>query len=300
MTKTKKKSIAKRILTFSISNTIFIGIVLITSGYFLQSNILMKSFHKQSTQLTETWAKKLNMSDVNEARKATEYDDPAQQKLTEIFDNLSASNPNIAQGYIYGTELKDGNKTSVIAFPSHVIESFKEAGIKLGDMYEQPKGISDSIKSMLETKEITYSKIYHDDFGTWMSILYPLKDSNGQISAYFAVDVDASPITSGQKLFITYSVISTLFITLILTIFQYLFIKKNLSPLNELVTSIDKISAGNFDILLTPGNDELGIVNRKFNTMANKMKEMINKVKETSHNVDAFSKELLDLTCALI
>lgn len=33
-------------------------------------------------------------------------------------------------------------------------------------MYEQPKGISDSIKSMLETKEITYSKIYHDDFGT--------------------------------------------------------------------------------------------------------------------------------------
>lgn len=71
MTKTKKKSIAKRILTFSISNTIFIGIVLITSGYFLQSNILMKSFHKQSTQLTETWAKKLNMSDVNEARKAT-------------------------------------------------------------------------------------------------------------------------------------------------------------------------------------------------------------------------------------
>lgn len=133
-----------------------------------------------------------------------------------------------------------------------------------------------------------------------MSILYPLKDSNGQISAYFAVDVDASPITLGQKLFITYSVISTLFITLILTIFQYLFIKKNLSPLNELVTSIDKISAGNFDIQLTPGNDELGIVNRKFNTMANKMKEMINKVKETSHNVDAFSKELLDLTCALI
>lgn len=166
MKKIKKKSIAKRILTFSISNTIFISIVLISFGYLLQSKVLLQAFHSQSSQITKTWANKLNINDVEEARKAQDYSDPAQQKLTEIFDNLSESNPNIAQGYIYGTELQDGNKTSVIAFPSHVIEAFESEGIKVGDMYEQPKGISDSIKSMLETKEITYSKIYHDDFGT--------------------------------------------------------------------------------------------------------------------------------------
>lgn len=148
---------------------------------------------------------------------------------------------------------------------------------------------------MLESKEVTYSKIYNDDFGTWMSILYPLKGSNGQISAYFAVDVDATPISSGQKLFITYSVLSTLFITLLIATFQYLYIRKTLSPLNELVIGLDKLSEGNFDIELTSRNDELGTVNSKFNTVTKQMKEMINKIKETSHNVDLFSKELLNI-----
>ena len=79
MKKGKKKSIAKRILIFSISNTIFISIILIVFGYFLQSQILLKAFHTQSSQITQTWASKLNINDVEEAKKAQDYNDPAQK-----------------------------------------------------------------------------------------------------------------------------------------------------------------------------------------------------------------------------
>lgn len=293
MLKFKNLSVAKKILTFSTTSTVLIGIILISFSYFLQSKILLETLRNQTSQITQNWANELNADDVEKAKEANDYDDPSQKKLTELFDLLSKYNPNVAQGYIYGTELQDGNKTSIIAFPSHVIKDFKEAGLKVGDMYEQPDEIAKSIQSMLKNKEITFTNVYKDDYGTWISILYPIKDKNGNISSYFAADVDASMIGNGQKeLIIDGGITIAIFLILVLII-QSIFIKKTLFPLKELVQGIDKLSNGNFDVELETGNDELGIVNSKFNVMTNQIKEMILKIKETSHNVDEFSKELL-------
>ena len=87
MRKQKTQSIASKILRFSIGNTIFIGIALICSGYFLQSSILTGAFTKQASEITQEWASQLNSSDVEAAKKATDYDDPAQKNLrnTSIF-----------------------------------------------------------------------------------------------------------------------------------------------------------------------------------------------------------------------
>ncbi|MBA2906214.1 methyl-accepting chemotaxis protein [Clostridium saccharobutylicum] len=293
MLKFKNLSVAKKILTFSTTSTVLIGIILISFSYFLQSKILLETLRNQTSQITQNWANQLNPDDVEKAKEAKDYDDPSQKKLTEFFDLLSKYNPNVAQGYIYGTELQDGNKTSVIAFPSHVIKAFKEAGLKVGDMYEQPTEIVNSIQSMLKNKEITFTNVYKDDYGTWISILYPITDKNGNISSYFAADVDANMIVNGRKEIIIYGGIAiVVFLVLVLTI-QSIFIKKTLFPLKELVKGIDKLSNGNFDVKLQTGTDELGIVNTKFNAMTTQIKEIILKIKETSYNIDEFSKELL-------
>ena len=81
----KKQSIAKKILTFTVSNTILIGIILMGSGYFLQSSILKKSFLNQATQITQEWAKQIDINDVENAKKAKSYDDSSQKNLLNIW-----------------------------------------------------------------------------------------------------------------------------------------------------------------------------------------------------------------------
>ena len=148
---------------------------------------------------------------------------------------------------------------------------------------------------MLETKEVTSSSIYKDDFGTWVSILCPIKDSTGKIFAYFAVDVDASMISNGQKSYIAYNSFFIILVLLVMVLFQRSFITKTMAPLKDLITGMDNLSSGNFDFQLQTGNDELGLVNAKFNSATSQIKDMIVKIKKTSQSVDEFSKELLSI-----
>lgn len=296
MVKAKKLSFASKILIIPIITTVLFGIILVSFSYFLQSKVLLETMETQTNQLTERWLKELKVEDLEKAKEETDFNDPAHIKLTEHFDLLSKYNPNVAQGYIFGTELEDGNKTSIIAFPTHIVEAFEEAGLKTGDFFEQPKEIVKSIEIMLETKEKTFSKLYKDDYGTWMTILYPLTDKNGEISSYFGVDVDASTVANGQKELVINSGIALVIFLLLIFLFQYTIAQKSLSPIKELVQGIDKVSNGNFDFQLKTGDDELGTINAKFNEMTSKIKEMILKVKDTSYKIDKYSKELLDVT----
>lgn len=294
--KVKRLSFASKILITPIVTTVLFGLIIVSLSYFLQSKVLLETMENQTSQLTERWVKETDINDIEEARKETDFNSPAHKKLTERFDLLSKYNPNVAQGYIFGTELKDGNKTSVIAFPTHVIEAFADAGIKMGDYFEQPTEIAKSIELMLKTKERTFSKVYTDEFGTWMTVLYPITDNSGEISSYFGIDVDASTIAKGQKDLIVNSSIALGVFLMLIFMFQYTIAKRSLAPIKELVQGIDNVSNGNFDFQLKTGDDELGTINAKFNDMTGKIKEMILKVRDTSHQIDTYSKELLTIT----
>lgn len=294
--KIKKMSFTTKVLIFPIITTVLFGFILVSCSYFLQFKVLSESLQNQTSQLTDKWLNEINVEDVEKAMNEKSYDDPAHKILTEHFDLLSKYNPNVAQSYIFGTELEDGNKTSSIALSTNLIQPFEEMGIKAGDMYEQPEEMAKCVETMLKTKEKTFSKIYKDEFGTWMSVLYPITDKNGEISTYYGVDVDASSVANGQKTLVVNSGVALVIFLLLILLVQYTIAKKSLAPINELVTGIEKVSNGQFNFKLKTGNDELGSINAKFNDMTSKIKEMILKVKETSYEIDKYSKELLGVT----
>ena len=293
MIRFKNKSFATKIIFFSIMNIILLGIVLISFSYFLQSKILVDSLKEQISTVTEGWSKNVQIKDIKEIKKEKSFRDESGKRLTKYFDLLSEYNPNIAQGYVFGTELQDGNKTSLISVPSHLVEALEEGGLNLGDMYEQPDGIVKTVEKMLETKEKTFSNVYDDDYGTWVTVIYPIKDENGEIGSYFGVDVDASMIPKGQRKLLISGSISLIIFLLVSISFQTVYLKKTLFSIKELVEGIDKVSQGNFDIRLKAGKDELGAINEKFNIMCNQIKKMILKVKETSYSIGEFSTELV-------
>lgn len=285
----------KNVLLSSI-NILLIGSILIWTAYVLQSKVLLDTLKTQTTNVTNKWSAELDVNDVLKAQQEASFDDEYQKKLTNYFDLLSEYNPNIAQGYIFGTELEDGNKTSIIADPSHIVAQLKEGQVPVGAMIEQPAQIAKNIEKMLHTREVTFTDVYDDTLGTWITVLYPLTNDQNDIFAYFAVDVDASMIPKGQTELLKWGLLALVLVASIILIIQYFITKKSFAPLNYLVKAIDDVAEGNLSIQLKESEDELGRVNKKFNQMVSGIKNLLLNVKDVSYNVNQASTELNSIT----
>ncbi|RTE10113.1 methyl-accepting chemotaxis protein [Paenibacillus whitsoniae] len=293
--KLKTKNYFGKNLLFSMLNLLVIGVVLISVSAYFQSNLLTKTLREQTHNMTSVWAQGITYKDVQGALSDKKYDASEQQRLTKLFDSYTAFNANVAQAYIFGVELQDGNKTSLIAFPSHVVKAFQEAGLKIGDMYEQPKEIANGLRSMLKTKTETFTSFYSDDYGTWVSVLYPIMDDSGNVAAYFAVDVNAKMIPEAQKSFLLSSIILLLIALVICGGAQYFVAQRTLMPINQLMRGIEQASNGKFNFTLEEKGG-FGELNQTFNAMLANMRDILTSIKTTATHVAETSNQLSGIT----
>ncbi|XEC93736.1 methyl-accepting chemotaxis protein [Paenibacillus tarimensis] len=293
--KLKTKNYFGKNLLLSMLNLLLIGIVLISVSAYFQKQILTETLRKQTHNVTSVWAKEISHKDVEAALSEKRWEASGQQKLTQLFDNISAYNANVAQAYIFGVELADGNKTSIIAFPTHVITAFQEAGLEIGDMFEQPEEVVKGLKNMLKMKSETFTPPYSDDYGTWVSVLYPIMDDSGNVTAYFGVDVDAQMIPDAQKLFLSESIILLIIVLAICGGAQFIAARRTLLPINQLVWGIEQASNGKFNFKLDE-KGSFGELNIKFNMMLSNIREILSSIKQTAASVSEASSELLGIT----
>ncbi|MCL6659497.1 methyl-accepting chemotaxis protein [Paenibacillus polymyxa] len=285
-------------LLLSFTNIIIIGVALIASSYYFQKTVLVDQLHGQVEQITKKWAEDINPAEVQAAIAEGSYDGATQTKLRAYFDEMQEYYPNIAQAYIFGVELGGDNKrlTSLVAMPTNLREAFQSENVNIGDMYEQPVVVANALKEMLNTDRPTFTTFYSDDFGTWTTIAYPIKDSNGKIFSYFAIDADASAVPAGLNSLLKNGIIILVAFLLLFLIIQYLVVKNTLSPIRHLIKGIDDVSRGNLNVNIPTGKDDLGLVNEKFNTMVRKINDTIVKVQITSQEVNQSAKELYEVS----
>ena len=294
----KSMSFFSKNLLLSFTNIVIIGVALIASSYYFQKTVLVEQLHGQVEQITKKWAEDINPAEVQAAIAEGSYDGATQTKLRAYFDEMQEYYPNIAQAYIFGVELGGDNKrlTSLVAMPTNLREAFQSENVNIGDMYEQPVVVANALKEMLNTDRPTFTTFYSDDFGTWTTIAYPIKDSNGKIFSYFAVDADASAVPAGLNSLLKNGIIILVAFLLLFLIIQYLVVKNTLSPIRHLIKGIDDVSRGNLNVNIPTGKDDLGLVNEKFNTMVRKINDTIVKVQITSQEVNQSAKELYEVS----
>ncbi|WP_334075539.1 MULTISPECIES: HAMP domain-containing methyl-accepting chemotaxis protein [Paenibacillus] len=264
--------------SFSILMT---GVILIASSFYIQGEVLTKQLESDSKAVMEAWSKKITPAEAAEAMKSTDRNSPIQQKLTVIFDDLSATHPNVAQGYIFGSEIVN-NSTLMIAFPTAVLDMFEGEGLHLGDQLGQPPHHIKGVQEMLKTKKLTFTKPYKDAYGTWLTVLYPIQDESGKIFAYMGMDFDASVILRGQQDLLKYTCLALVVILLLVLTIQYLFTKRTFAPVKDLMHALDQLSQGDFSVRLQESQSELGQVNAKFNSTVAHMNELVSTIKAVS------------------
>ncbi|MFK4340758.1 MULTISPECIES: methyl-accepting chemotaxis protein [unclassified Paenibacillus] len=283
-------------LLISFLNIVLIGTILITSSYILQKNILTTQLQDQVKVLTKKWANDVDKTKVEQALTEKDYNGSVQQDLRKFLDSIHTFYPNVAQAYIFGTELKEGDQTSIIGVPTNLVQSFQDSKMNIGDMYALPIENVNAVNEMLKSKESALSSFYSDDYGTWTTIVYPITDASGKITSAIYFDVDASSVPAGLHKLLLYGVsLLILFLAIFLTI-QYLLVKRTLSPIRSLMKGIEEVSEGNLNVSIKTGQDDLGIINQKFNTMIKRINDTMVKVQDTTQEVTGSAQELLSIS----
>ena len=154
-------------------------------------------------------------------------------------------------------------------------------GFRLGQKgpYEEG-GFQDNIEKMLCGEEIE-PIISNGRFGWLMSVLYPLKDSNGELACYVVADIDMEEVMADLQVFSNRMFLLMAVITVILALIDYFITKKTIAdPITEisdaagrLVEERSKTNTGTaiFDKLTIRSRDEIEALYKSLNHMEKDM-----------------------------
>ncbi|MER2000915.1 MAG: methyl-accepting chemotaxis protein, partial [Lysinibacillus sp.] len=195
---------------------------------------------------------------------------------------------------IFGVELagEKGNETSLVSYDTKLWNKLTEEGLIVGSMYEQPDVVVQGLKRLKATKEPQFTETYDDYLGTWLTIMYPIFDQNDEIIAYYAIDTDASNIAQGQRALVKMSFLTLAILIILFTFMQYITVRKQLKPLQSLMTGIEKASNGTLHANLPEGKDELGTVNASFNKMLDSIINMVKGIGKTATTMKDGAEQL--------
>lgn len=192
----KNISIKTRSVVFASIILILAATLISTINYIMSMNTTVDRLTISAQQTIKAWSPEIKTEDVEKLVRTQDPD--IQNEMMAHFDKLSKYQPQVAQGYLFGVELANGTDTSVISAPTFLMNEFADSDLLIGSLYTQPQVIVESIKRMKKSEKQTMSIIYTDSYGTWITVLKPLFDKDGEMFAYYGIDFDASAYISAE------------------------------------------------------------------------------------------------------
>ncbi len=180
----------------------------------------------------------------NKVRRPEDAKSPAFMKLRKILRNVKKSNNLDTEIYTFR---KDGNRLRFI------IMTNKKPYV--GDTYQ----LKDRMKSALLEGKPSYSRIFRDQYGAWISAYAPIRDAKGKVVGILDIDHKLSTFTSElqEKMFWIYIFGGILF-------FLALWLSISLSGrlvrhVKHLRNVMEELSMGNMDVRINiRSRDEIG------------------------------------------
>ncbi|MED0930570.1 methyl-accepting chemotaxis protein [Bacillus mobilis] len=252
-------------------------------------NSMMSIFERHSFETGDTVLHKLDEEIVRDVTKGPVAQREKREKLTEKLDEATEELNSVGQTYIVGAKENEKGELLIVDLSTGLANIVE---VKPGDYYKQPDLWMKAYDKVMSTKKANMTVVYEDALGSWVTILEPIKDGDGNIVAIVAADVDASIVPSTKKKFIIQGLMFICISVLIATVIQFLIVRNALAPLRDLREGLRKVGEGDLSIKLEERPDDIGIINAYFNNTIEKFKGIVDKVKQTAEQVSSSSQEL--------
>jgi two-component system, sporulation sensor kinase B len=272
-------SVFNKTVLFSTFIVILVGVGTAYISYQTQRNAIHELLSNQVVGIANLWKNTFSIKDIKLAETAESPDDPAVKKLKKSIGLIHTNHSTYLTGYLLAGKRTDEDRVKVLAVNSREVEK------RLGTSYRYKAGpeFMDAYERVLKYKTYTYSNIYTDQFGTWITGFAPVMDENGEIVAVFCVNTDASLLNAYQRKLIASLVVGCIMLFSIIIFFQDWGLRKLMAPLRELLNGIQQVSRGNFQVRMRQiDKSEIGNISCQFNEMTQKLQILFDQVAATT------------------
>ncbi|MDA2168962.1 methyl-accepting chemotaxis protein [Bacillus sp. BD59S] len=252
-------------------------------------NSMMSIFERHSFETGDTVLHKLDEEIVRDVTKDPVAQREKREKLTEKLDEATEELNSVGQIYIVGAKENEKGELLIVDLSTELANVVE---VRPGEYYKQPDLWMKAYDKVMSTKKANMTVVYEDLLGSWVTILEPIKDGDGNIVAIVAADVDASIVPITKEKFIIQGLMFICISVLIATVIQFLIVRNALAPLRDLREGLRRVGEGDLSIKLEERPDDIGIINAYFNNTIEKFKGIIDKLKQTAEQVSSSSQEL--------
>ncbi|TGN19108.1 methyl-accepting chemotaxis protein [Leptospira idonii] len=306
-----QRSIKSRILIEMALLILLYAVFLITFSIWKQRTLFLDRFLTLGDSHTQFFREELKFLPtmfgriINSPKEVLESD-PKFLEYQRHMELLPDSVSDVAQTYLMdGVNLSQNGKNRYHIYLGN--QRMYGLGITPGIEYDAESVFADTV-TRARLGQISVSDTYTDEFGDWVSILYPILNEKQEVVAIFGIDIKLQSMQSAITQFIVSNmVIGLVGVTLILFIL-WLRLKSTFRPLDHLKEKADKIAKGNLnETFEVAHSDEIGNIIISISGMVKKLTAILNEtfissgkvsdigglVKESSQKTVKFSEEFL-------
>lgn len=296
----KKQSLKKRILAEILFLLFFITGLLSIFSYVNQKNLFIQNFEILGLSHAIFFQKNSeNYNIIKELILKNEYentDNPIFNLFQDHMNYLSTAYPTIAQIYLIDKDKVVDPSNNQILLRIILANQFmyEEGGIKPGYLYSGDEEFINAIDTVKETKKFYRTGMYSDQFGDWISILYPIQDSSGTVIAIWGIDISLNDMKS-QLNYLLLEILGISFVILIIIVSLILWRFKVLfQPLTHLSNLANKVYHGDLNIELSyEKNNEIKDIYDSIDSMLKKLKTILNNLTISGKNMAETSLVLI-------
>lgn len=275
----KNLPLFKKVLLLSFGITFFVVISIASFSFVLQTQQMKNQLTSEVVGLASLWSATISSDDVTTTNELRDINHPAHKRLTHIVSLINEKNSEFLDSALLLPKMSVHDEITILVSS----RSYEVMGVPSFTNYKSSTEYREGFLKAIKTDRVTYSDLYRDRFGLWITAFSPIKNEQGELVAVLSIDANASIIESFQKKIALYLMIVFVFISAIV----YFILKRGLNvvlePVNELIKGINEVSHGNFDFKLQVKDEsDLSLLSEKFNHMTKQLGIIFDRLSTTS------------------
>ncbi|MCM3566894.1 sensor histidine kinase [Neobacillus mesonae] len=276
--KVKELPLYRKVLLFSFLITFLM--VFSTAGFvfFYQTNQMEEQLVERAKGIAVLWKDSISSNVVQEVVNQHDENRHTEVQSSKLINNLMEKNSRYFDGYVVIAKKFQGSTLSILTLS---MENGKGSLGKFSTYFAGKEFLAPFNRSIVE-KGLTASRIHQDRYGTWVTAFDPILDQDGQVTAVFVVNVDASLVKHYKRKMGLYLLLALCTITAFVYFAMKWGLKKIFEPVHEIISGINAVSAGDFNMKLQISNEsDLGQIGEKFNHMTDQLSILFERLSDT-------------------
>ncbi|OIK11283.1 two-component sensor histidine kinase [Bacillus sp. MUM 116] len=279
----------RKILVFSFLITFVVVVSTAGFTFYYVTNHLANQLTERAKGIASLWSYTIPSEDVLQAIHSHNPKSPSLKKLNNLVGLVQEKNAEYLQGYLMDAKIEEGQELHFLA----VTETDRLDGIRNFSSYQAGNEFFQAFERAIKEKKVISSRLYHDRYGDWITAFQPITDHNGKVIAVLAVDVNASAINHFKEKIGIYVIFSLIIITILVYLTLRWGIRRVLAPVNEIISGINAVSSGNFNVKLNiSSQSDMVKLGEKFNHMTSQLTVLFERLADTYKEFGSIPKNL--------